>query len=292
MRRGILHAAAAYTLWGLFPLYFRAVREIAPLEITAHRVLWSLLFMLVVMLALRRWDWIGPALRSPRVRWVFVGSATLLAVNWFIYVVAVTHGKVVEASLGYFINPLVNVLLGRLVLGERLRRGQWAAVALATAGVTWLTWHQGAPPWIALSLAATFGTYGLLRKTAPLGALEGLTLESLVLAPLAIAGLAWFGWQGQTGFQHADAPLQWLLIAAGPLTAIPLLLFGSAARRIPLSLLGMLQYIGPTLQLLLGVWLFGEAFGGARAQGFIVIWCACGVFSADLWWHSRRPASA
>jgi chloramphenicol-sensitive protein RarD len=290
MRRGVLNAAAAYTLWGLFPLYFKLVSEIPALEITAHRVIWSLVFMLGVLLVLRRWAWLGPALRNPRVRSVFLGSSLLLAANWFIYVWAVTHGRVVEASLGYFINPLFNVLLGRLVLGERLRRGQWAAVALAAFGVAWLTWHQGSLPWIALALAGSFGTYGLVRKTAPLGAIEGLVLESLVLAPLAAAGLLWAGWHGQTVFQHATPATQLLLAASGPLTAVPLLFFGAAARRIPLSLLGMLQYIGPTLQLLIGVWVFGEAFGGARAQGFAMIWCACGVFSLDLWLHSRSQA--
>ena len=291
MRRGALYAAAAYTLWGLFPLYFALVSEIPALEITAHRVVWSLVFMLVLMGALRRHAWLGPALRDRRVLLAFLGSSALLAINWFIYVWAVTHGRVVEASLGYFINPLFNVLLGRLVMHEQLRPAQWAAVALAALGVAWLTWHQGALPWIALGLAASFGTYGLLRKVATLGALEGLTLESLVLAPFAAIGLLWAGWQGQTGFQHAEPSLQALLISAGPLTAIPLLFFGAAAQRIPLSLLGMLQYIGPTLQLLIGVWFFNEPFAGARAQGFMLIWCACAVFSLEFWLRTRATSA-
>lgn len=287
MRRGALYAATAYALWGLFPLYFRLVSEIPALEITAHRVVWSLAFMAVLMTALRRTAWLRAALADRRVMLAFVGSSVLLATNWFIYVWAVTNGRVVEASLGYFINPLVNVLLGRLVLGERLVPAQKGAVALAAAGVGWLAWQTGQVPWIALALAATFGTYGLLRKRAPLGTLEGLTLESLLLGPLALVGLLWVGSHGGTGFQQAGLSTQLLLAAAGPLTAIPLIFFGAAAQRIPMSLLGMLQYIGPTIQLALGVWLFGEPFGGARLQGFVLIWIACAVFSAEMLWRHR-----
>jgi chloramphenicol-sensitive protein RarD len=294
MRRGALYAATAYALWGLFPLYFRLVSEIPALEITAHRVVWSLAFMAVLMVLLRRTAWLRPALADRRVMLAFAGSSVLLAGNWFIYVWAVTHGRVVEASLGYFINPLFNVLLGRLVLGERLVPAQQAAVALAAAGVAWLAWQTGQVPWIALALAATFGTYGLLRKRAPLGTLEGLTLESLLLGPLALVGLLWAGTHGGTGFEQADLSTQLLLAAAGPLTAIPLIFFGAAAPRIPMSLLGMLQYIGPTIQLTLGVWLFGEPFDGARQQGFVLIWIACAVFSAEMLWRhrSRDPVDA
>ena len=287
MRRGAAYAATAYALWGLFPLYFHAVAQIPALEITAHRVVWSLAFMAVLMVALRRTTWLRPALADRRVMTAFVGSSALLAANWFIYVWAVTHGHVIEASLGYFINPLFNVLLGRVALGERLRPAQGVAVALAALVVGWITWQSGALPWIALALAASFGTYGLLRKTAPLGTLEGLTLESLVLAPVALIGLLWAGVQGHTAFQHASTGTMWLLAAAGPLTAIPLIFFGAAAPRIPMSLLGMLQYIGPTIQLAIGVWFFNEPFGGARAQGFGLIWLACAVFSAELAWRAR-----
>jgi chloramphenicol-sensitive protein RarD len=263
------------------------VAEIAALEITAHRVVWSLVFMAVLMVALRRTAWLRPALADRRVMLAFVGSSVLLATNWFIYVWAVTNGRVVEASLGYFINPLFNVLLGRLVQGERLVLAQKAAVALAAAGVAWLAWQTAQVPWISLALAASFGTYGLLRQRAPLGTLEGLTLESLLLGPLALIGLLWVGTHGATGFQNASLSTQLLLAAAGPLTAIPLIFFGAAAQRIPMSLLGMLQYIGPTIQLALGVWLFGEPFGGARLQGFVLIWIACAVFSAEMLWRHR-----
>lgn len=290
MQQGVVYAALAYFLWGLFPLYFRLLAAVDPLEVLAHRFVWSVGFLLLILAVLRRWAWLGPALRSPRVLGLFTLSAALLSVNWFVYIWAVTHERVLEASLGYFITPLANVLTGWLFLRERLRPAQWLAVALAAAGVLWMTWQIGSLPWVSLVLAASFATYGLVRKTAPLGALEGLTLETLLLGPLGLAGLIWAGSQGLSAFVPAGADLKALLIASGPITAIPLLLFAAGARRIPLSVLGMLQYIGPTIQWLLAVWLFHEPFGGARLQGFVLIWCACAVFSAELWRHSRRPA--
>jgi chloramphenicol-sensitive protein RarD len=291
MRSGILQASLAYVMWGLFPLYFRLLHSIGALEVLAHRVVWSLVFLLGVLTARRHWDWLGPALRNRRVLALFTASSALIATNWYVYIWAIGHDRVVDASLGYFITPLVNVLTGALVLKERLRPMQWAAVATAAVGVAWLTWAQGALPWTALILAASFSSYGLLRKTASLGALEGLTLETLLLGPIAVAGLGWAMVHGQSVFPGATADLQLLLMAAGPLTAVPLLLFAGGARRIPLSLLGMLQYIGPTIQLALGVWLFHEPFAGARAQGFVIIWTACALFSAELWWRSRQSAT-
>jgi chloramphenicol-sensitive protein RarD len=292
MRRGIIYAALAYICWGLFPLYFKALQNVAPLEVLAHRVLWSLVFVALVLLVQRHWSWLGKVRREPRLARPFVASATVIALNWFVYIWAVVNGHVVEASLGYFINPLVNVLVGRLVLKERLRPGQWAAVALAALGVLWLTVLAGKLPWIALVLAFSFATYGLLRKTAPLGALEGLVLESSVLAPFALAGLLWAASHGHASFPVADAGTQWLLVAAGPITAIPLLLFAAGARRIPFSLLGLLQYFGPTLQLLIGVRVFDESFEPARAAGFAAIWLALVVYSAEGWWQGRRSAAA
>lgn len=291
VQSGIAYAALAYFLWGLFPLYFRLLAAVDPLEVLAHRFVWSVGFLLLLLAGLRRWAWLKPALTAPRVLGLFTLSALLLSVNWFVYIWAITHGRVLEASLGYFITPLANVLTGRLVLGERLRPAQWAAVALAAAGVLWMTWQMGSLPWVSLLLAASFASYGLVRKTAPLGALEGLTLETLLLGPLALVGLLWASAQGLAAFPVADLDLKALLIASGPVTAVPLLLFAAGARRIPLSVLGMLQYIGPTIQWLLAVWLFHEPFGGARLQGFVLIWCACAVFSAELWWRSRQPAS-
>lgn len=292
MHSGHLSAALAFVIWGLFPLYFRALAHVPPLQVLAHRIVWSLVFVLAVLALRRRWEGLAGALRRPRVLAVSALSAALLSGNWFVYIWAVQHGHVVEASLGYFINPLVNVVLGCAVLHERLRRAQWAAVALAAAGVAWLTWQAGQPPWIALFLAATFATYGLLRKTAPLGPLDGLALETLLLAPLAGAALALWVAAGSDAFSGGDTATRWLLAAAGPVTAIPLLLFAAGARRITLATLGLLQYIGPTLQLLLGLWLFGEDFGPARAVGFGAIWLALALYSAEGGWHARRPAAA
>lgn len=292
LQRGIVQASLAYACWGVFPLYFKALQAVPPLELLAHRIAWSLLFVGAVLAWQRRWAWLGPALHDPRVLRSFAASALLIALNWFLYIWAVVNDRIVESSLGYFINPLVNVLLAALVLKERLRRMQWAAVALAALGVAWLTWQAGTPPWIALALAASFACYGLLRKTAPLGALEGLAMETLMLAPLALGLLGWLAWQGDARFTAVGPGTQALLVAAGPITAIPLLLFAAGARLIPFALLGLLQYIGPTLQLLVGVLVFGEPFGTERALGFALIWAALALYSAESWWRSRQPAPA
>ena len=281
MQIGMLYAAGAYILWGLFPIYFRAVQNFSPLEILLQRVAWALVFVLIVLALRRQWSWIGKVRRQPKVLAGFAASATLLSVNWYIYIWAVNNGHVVDASLGYFITPLVNVLLGLLLLHERMRPLQWTAVMLAAAGVAWLTWQAGHLPWIGLGLAFSFGSYGLLRKTAALGPLEGLTLETLLLFPLAFGGLAVMARHGQNTFLHAPAASKWLMAAAGPITAVPLLLFAAGARRIPMSSLGFLQYIAPSLQLLLGVWLYGEPFGGARLVGFAVIWSALAVYTLE-----------
>jgi chloramphenicol-sensitive protein RarD len=221
-----------------------------------------------------------------------VASAFLLSANWFVYIWAVNNGHVVDASLGYFINPLVNVLLGMLVLKEKLRRGQWLAIGVAAAGVAWLTWQGGQVPYIALVLALSFGAYGLLRKTAALAALEGLSFETLMLFPLAVAYLGWLAFQGQSVFLNTDADsTRWLLVAAGPTTAIPLLLFAAGARRIPMSVLGMLQYMSPSLQMLLGVWVFHEAFSSTRLLGFLFIWGALAIYMAEGWLVSRKVAA-
>lgn len=290
LRRGIAQASLAYACWGVFPLYFKALQAVPPLELLAHRVAWSLVFVGALLAWQRRWAWLGPALRDGAVLRSFGASALLIAANWFLYIWAVVNDRIVESSLGYFINPLVNVLLAALVLHERLRRGQWAAVALAAAGVAWLTWQAGALPWIALALACSFAGYGLLRKTAPLGALEGLAMETLMLGPLAVGVLALLAWQGSARFVDAGLGTQALLLAAGPVTAIPLLLFAAGARRIPFALLGLLQYIGPTLQLLVGVWVFGEPFGASQAVGFALIWAALALYSAEGWWLQRSTA--
>lgn len=287
---GVLYAATAYAVWGLFPIYFKSLQGIAPLEVMLHRIIWSLAFLLVVLAWRRQWQWIADTFTKPKVLLAFAASALLLSTNWFIYIWAVNNDRVVDASLGYFINPLVNVLLGYVLLRERLRAGQWLAIAIAAIGVGWLTWQSGSLPWIGLSLAATFGTYGLLRKIAVLGPLEGLSLETLLLFPLAFGYLALLTLQGGNDFVAAPGIQQALLVAAGPITAIPLILFAAGARRIPLSLLGLLQYIGPSLQLLIGVWLYHEPFSGNRLLGFAVIWSALAIYSAEGAWQawSRR----
>jgi len=286
MNIGMLYAIAAYAAWGLFPLYFKALQTISPTQILMHRMLWSLLFLCIVLAWRKQWSWLRGVVRSPRVLAGFVASAALLSGNWFVYIWAVNNGRVLDASLGYFITPLFNVLLGLLILGERLRPVQWTVVGLAAAGVAWLTWQSGHLPWIALTLAASFGMYGLLRKTAALGALEGLALETMLLFPLALAYLIALTVQDQHGFSGAPLSVQLLLAASGPITAIPLLLFAAGARRIPLSVLGLLQYIAPSLQLLLGVWLYHEPFGGARMIGFILIWSALAIYSMEGLWQA------
>jgi chloramphenicol-sensitive protein RarD len=287
MPAGFLYAALAFVTWGLFPLYFRQMASIAPLDIVLHRSVGLLVFMALLLGALRRFAWLGPALREPRQLALFALSALLLSGNWLLYVWAVNGHRVVDASLGYFINPLVNVLLGFVVLHERLRRGQWLAVGLAAAGVAWLTLQAGQLPWIALLLAMSFGLYGLLRKTAALGSLEGLALEVLLLAPLAVPLLAWRLWQGEAGIGADATTLGWLALA-GPLTAVALLLFAAGARRLPMASLGLMQYVSPTLQFALGVWLFREPFDAARLTGFVLIWIGLACYGAEGWWRSRQ----
>ena len=292
MSPGIAYAALAYTLWGLFPLYFSHLAAVPATEVLVHRVVWSLAFVLVLLAWRRRWAWLADALRRPKVLAAFAASALLLSCNWLTYIWAVNHGHVIDASLGYFITPLVNVALGYWVLHERPRAAQWAALALAGLGVVWLTVQAGQLPWIALVLALSFGAYGLLRKIAVLGALEGLALETLLLAAPALAALAlWWG-RGPTSFPAPDLATNLWLVGVGPLTAVPLLLFAAGARRIPMTTLGLLQYIGPSIQFVLGVRLFGEPFGGARLVGFGLIWTALLLYSADGWRVARRSATA
>lgn len=284
---GLVYASLAYAGWGLLPLYFQMLAFLGPVEIVIQRVLFSLLFLLPLALWLGRPGWIGIVGRQPRVLALYALTALLIASNWLIFVWAVNSRQVVEASLGYFINPIVVVLAGALILKETLRPRQWAAVALAALGVAVLTLGTGRLPLIALALTASFATYGVLRKLGPLGALEGLTLETAWLFPLAVLGFGWLVLAGQAVAIDASAS-QWALIAlAGPLTALPLLGFAAGARRIRLATLGLLQYISPTLQLGIGVLLGGEVFDAARQLGFGIIWGALALYSADSWWAAR-----
>jgi len=289
MNPGVVYATLAYGAWGLFPAYFHLLVGVAPLEVVMHRTVWSLLFLLCVLLYKRHWAWLGQLLHQPRVLGAFALSAGLLTLNWLTYVWAVQNQHVLDASLGYFILPLVNVAIGFFVLHERPRPWQWVAVAVASSGVLWLAIQAGHPPWIALVLALSFGGYGLLRKVGALGALEGLTLETLMLAPLATAVLAWRTVQGESVFVAGHTQMLGLLVLGGPMTAMPLLLFAAGARRIKLTTMGILQYISPSLQFVLGIWLFHEPFAPARLVGFGLIWAALLVYSVEGWMAARKP---
>jgi chloramphenicol-sensitive protein RarD len=291
-RSGVLAAAVAFTWWGFFPLYFRLVPGVPPAEVLANRIVWSLILVAAFLTWQRRWGWLAAVLRRPRVVLAFVASALLLSANWITYIWSVSSGHVVDASLGYFMTPLVNVALGFGLLGERPRRAQWTALAIAAIGVTWLTLSAGRLPWIGLVLGLSFGAYGLLRKIAVLGALEGLTLETIILAPAAAFAMYWWWGSSATSFPAPDVGTNLWLIGLGPVTTIPLLLFAAGARRLSLTSLGLLQYTSPTVQLLLGVWFFHEPFTTARLIGFAIIWVALLIYTADSWRSNRRLAAA
>jgi chloramphenicol-sensitive protein RarD len=291
MNHGLLAAALAYGLWGIFPIYIKQIAHVDAVQVVAHRSLWSFVFVFALLAVWRRLGWLKAALSDPHTLRVFAASAALLGLNWGVYVWAVSAGRIVDASLGYFINPLVNVLLGVWLLHERPRPLQWLAVGIAATGVLWLIVGAGEWPWIALVLALSFGTYGLLRKTAPLGAAEGLALETLLQAPVAAVLLVWWAWQGQAAMTPGDpATSAWLLLA-GPVTAVPLLLFAAGARRLTLATLGLMQYLGPTIQFALGVFVYDEPFTAQRAVGFVLIWAALALYSAESlrqWQQLRR----
>jgi chloramphenicol-sensitive protein RarD len=286
MNPGLLYAALAFTIWGLYPLYLLQVASVPPLELVLHRSAWSLALLLLVLAWQRRWAWLGTVRGQPRQLALFAASALLLGTNWLVYTYAVMAGRVIEASLGYFINPLVSVLLGVLVLRERLRPVQWLSVGLAAAGVLWLTLDTGRLPWMALVLACSFALYGLLRKTAGLGALEGLTLETLILAPVVLPALVWLTAAPGGAMARGDWALNGWLLFSGPLSALPLLFFAAAARRLPLATVGLVQYLSPTLQFVLGLWVFHEPMQATRLLGFGLIWAGLAVYSADA---LRRP---
>lgn len=290
---GAMYAVTAFVLWGIFPLYFELLHGIGAAEIVAQRMAWTMLAVVAVLAVLRRWSWLRELASSGSRLWLtFAASALLISANWGTFIWSVENAHVVDASLGYFINPLVSVLLGALVLGERLRPLQWAALGLAAAGVVELGIAAGAPPWIGLILAVSFGAYGLLRKTAPLGAVEGLALETALLFPFAVGYLVWLGLHGESAWVAAPWSGRVLLAATGPLTAIPLLLFAAGARRITLTQLGVLQYISPTLQWLIGVAILHEAVDASRLLGFAMIWLAIAAYSTEGAWQRLRIASA
>lgn len=286
----MLYGALAYGLWGVVPAFWKLLRHVPAVELLGHRVLWGLLTLLALTLATGRGAATRAALRDRRTVVAMAASSVLLAVNWGVFVYAVAAERLLEASLGYFINPLVSVGLGVLVLGERLRRAQKIAIALAAAGVLTLAIQRGQPPALALILAFTFGLYGLVRKTAKVESLAGSTIETaIMLGPaLGLLALLWSRGQGELG--HASLEIHLLLVATGVVTAVPLLLFTSAARRLPLSTVGFLQYLAPTGQFLLAVLAYHEPFAATTLLAFLVIWTALAVFSYDAWRASSRTA--
>mgnify|MGYP003587562185 FL=1 len=290
-RRGLLAAATAFTIWGVFPAYWHLLKAVPSMQIMAHRVVWSAVLVVGWLLWRQGWDWWRTIAARPRMLAALALSGAVIAFNWGLYIWAVNAGHVVETSLGYFINPLVTVALGVVVLRERLRRPQWIAVACAAAGVAWLTWSAGSPPWIALGLAGSFALYGLVRKLVPVDAVAGLGVESLFMFLPALAYVLWAEAGHGGGFIGGwSLGTQVLLVFSGVVSAVPLVAFAYGVRRIPLSVVGLLQYIGPTLQLLLGVWFFREPFTAVHALGFGAIWLGLAIFAGEGLWRGRRRA--
>ena len=280
-RRGAWQGLGAYTAWGLLPLYWKALSQVPSLQLIAHRVVWSWLLLTGFLAASGQLASLRRAVADPEVRRTYLAASLLIGMNWFGFVWAVNSGLVVEASLGYFINPLLSVLLGVRVFGEELRTGQWLAVLLAAAGVAWLAVMHGGVPWISLFLATSFALYAMVKKRAPLPSVHGLALETGVLVVPAAAFLAWSEHAGTGAFGHQGAAGTVLLLASGGVTMLPLLLFASAARRIPMLWLGVLQYVSPCLQLAIGVLLFAEPFPRERLVGFSLVWAALAVFAVE-----------
>lgn len=290
--RGLLAAFGCYLTWGLVPLFWKQLAAVDALELIAQRLVWSCA-LLVPLLAWRGgWGEARIALGTSRGFALNFLSSVLLTINWLVYVWAVNAGQVVECSLGYFLVPLINVALGKLVLHEKLRRAQWVAIGFATFGVLLLLIRLGRLPWVALALAATFGTYGLLRKQSPLGPLTGLAVETTLLAPFALVFLVWRANQGVGALGHAPIETQLLIATTGVVTAVPLLLFAYGARRLKLTTLGLLQYVAPTVQFAIGVFVYHEVFSPERAQAFALIWLGLGVYTVDAIWQTRRQNAA
>lgn len=286
--RGALAATACYLMWGLVPLYWTRLASVHPLELIAHRHVWSLVLLLAMIAVQQRGSALRATLAQPHHLRVHLLGACLLTANWLVYVWGVNTGRVIETSLGYFLVPLANVAAGRILLREHLRRGQWIAIGLAAVGVGLMVFHVRNPPWIALALAATWSSYGLLRKRSPLGSLDGLTVETLLLAPLALGFLLWRHWTGEGALGRVSLAQHLLVLSAGLITAIPLLLFAYGARRIRLSTLGLLQYLGPSVQFALGLLVYQEHFSPDRALGFAFIWGGLILYTADNLVTHRR----
>ena len=280
---GLLYGLCAYLVWGFFPAYFKAFGSIPSLQIVSHRIVWSFVFLMLLSFRPGRWNDIRRAMTDRRSLLILVTSAILIAINWLVFIIAVGHGQVLQSSLGYFITPFVSVLLGLIFLKEQLRRLQLISLLLAAIGVITLTLRYGSIPWSALTLAVTFGSYGFLRKVVKTDALAGLTVETLVLAPVACAYLFIVAWRGEGAFLVGGLKINLLLMSAGAVTAVPLLLFAAAARRLKLATIGFLQYLTPTLHFLLAVAVYGEPFSSAHLASFLCIWAGLICYSWDAW---------
>jgi chloramphenicol-sensitive protein RarD len=290
--RGFSAAISAFGIWGLFPIYLIGLRHIPAMEITAHRIVWSCVFVLAWLALAGDLGKLGEAAKRRGVLVRLVGSAFFIAVNWVGFAWAVNNGHVLEVSLAYFIGPLLNILLGIFVLRERLNGTQWLAVAFAAAGVLYLTFIAGHPPWIALMVGSSFAFYGLIRKTVNIDALPGLAVETILLTPLAAAYLVWCEMQGTAALGHDTALVNLLLLAGGVVTSVPLVLFAFGARQVPYSTIGVLQFIAPSLQLVCGLVVFGETLVAARATGFVLIWIGLLIYMVNALWRARASAPA
>jgi chloramphenicol-sensitive protein RarD len=281
-------AAAGFLIWGIVPIYWKQMQGVSAFELIAHRIVWSLVFLFAVLAWQRNFASLRPAIATPRSFGLNLLSGLLLSVNWTVYVWAVNSGHVIETSLGYFLVPLGNVAIGSLVLKEKLRPAQWLAIALAAIGVTFLLVRVGHVPWIALIIAGSWSTYGLLKKQSALGSIAGLTVETLLLFPVAAGLLLWLAGRGEGVIGHADLRLQAYVFSAGVVTALPLLLFAYGAQRLRLTSLGLLQYLAPSVQFLIGLFVYREPFDATRLQAFALIWTGLIVYTADLFWTQRR----
>ena len=291
-RTGGIYGFSAYVLWGIFPLYWPLLAPASALEILAHRFAMSFVMLAAVTSVRRGWTEFMAYARRGRTMWLMIIPSLLIAVNWGVFIWAVNAGYVIEASLGYFINPVVSMVLGMVFFRERLRPLQWVAFSIATLAIVVLTMDLGRPPWIGLVLALSFGMYGASKKAFQADSLNSLTLETAWLTPLAIGYIMWLEVQGDAAFLHAGAGHATLMVLSGVVTAIPLLLFGAAATRVPLTVLGMLQYIGPTLQFLIGVYVVREPLESSRLVGFAIVWLALAIFTVDALSHTRRTVVA
>jgi len=289
MKKGVLYGIGAYILWGFFPIYWKVLHQVPALQVIGHRISWSFIILIVYILFTGQWQ----GFRSVASNWKTIGIYTvagiLLSINWLVYVWGVNAGFIIETSLGYFINPLLSVLLGMIFLRERLRFTQWIPVIIATVGVIYLTVVYGRPPWIALALAFSFGFYGLVKKLAPLGSLYGLTLETAIIFPIALLYLIFVEINGTGAFLHSGTRIDLFLVGAGIVTTIPLLMFASAAKEIPLTMIGILQYIAPTLQFLIGIFIYKEAFDKSHLIGFGIVWFALIIFWVENFTAHRTP---